>query len=125
MFRARCCYCVLCSLLALAVAWLLLSGGTPAAYAQEPKAPVSFINDIAPILKENCFACHDSKKKKGKFEMTSYENFRKGGSKDDPVVPGSARESLIIDMLTSRGALRMPPKEAGEALPKEKIAVIA
>src|SRR6266481_1051257 len=51
------------------------------AAAQSPaaKAPVSFINDVAPILKENCFACHDSKKRKGKLDMTTYESLRKGG----------------------------------------------
>jgi WD40 repeat protein len=122
MFR---CYCILCALLGLVLAWLLLFGAAPAAVAQQPQGPVSFINDVAPILKENCFACHDAKKKKGKLEMTSYESFRKGGSKDDPIVPGKSRESLIIEVLTSAAAGRMPPKEAGDPLPKEKIAVIA
>lgn len=131
MFRSRfCCYCILCSLLALALAWLMFIGEPPGAQAQPPQAQppkgtVSFINDVAPILKENCFACHDSKKKKGKFEMTSYAKFREGGTNDDPVTPGNPRESLIIDLLTATGANRMPPKEAGEPLKKEKIAIIA
>src|SRR5205807_1159107 len=72
----------------------------------------------------NCFACHDSKKRKGKLDMTTYESFRKGGSKDDPVEPGKPGESLILEMVTSKGAGRMPPKEAGDPLPKDKIAVI-
>ncbi len=125
MLRRDACYCILCTLLGLLLAWLMMLGVPTAAQAQRVKGPTSFINDVAPILKENCFACHDAKKKKGKFEMTSYENFRKGGSKDDPVVPGKADESLIIEMLTTSGSSRMPPKEAGEALAKEKIAVIA
>jgi hypothetical protein len=112
-------------LIGLALAWLLLLSAPQAAQAQAPKGPVSFINDVAPILKENCFACHDSKKRKGKFEMTSYENFRKGGTKDDPVVPGKPKESILIDLLTTTGSGRMPPKEAGEPLPKEKVAIIA
>jgi WD40 repeat protein len=121
------CFCILCTLLGLALAWLMLLGAAPAAHAQPPakKGPVSFINDVAPILKENCFACHDAKKKKGKFEMTTYENFRKGGSKDDPIAPGNSRASLIIELLEATGAGRMPPKDAGDALSKEKIAVIA
>src|SRR4051812_10890366 len=93
MLRPRCCYCVLCALLgaALALAWLLC---TPTcAVAQPPQKPVSFINDVAPILKENCFACHDAKKRKGKLDMTRYESFRKGGDKDDPIVPGKPDES--------------------------------
>jgi WD domain, G-beta repeat/Planctomycete cytochrome C len=126
MFRSRhSCCCILCSLLGLALAWLMFSGSPPAAQAQAPKGAVSFINDVAPILKENCFACHDAKKKKGKFEMTSYAKFREGGSKDDPVTPGASGDSVIIHLLTATNASRMPPKEAGEALAKDKVAVIA
>src|SRR5262249_9149379 len=88
------------------------------------KGPVSFINDVAPILKENCFACHDAKKRKGKFDMTTYENFRKGGDKDDPVAPGKPDESHLIDVLTAKDNSRMPPKDVGEPLPAAKIAVI-
>jgi hypothetical protein len=115
----------LCSLIGLLLAWLLLASPSPSLHGQEAKGSVSFINDVAPILKENCFACHDAKKKKGKLEMTTYENFRKGGTKDDPVTPGKPKESTIIDLLTSTGPERMPPKDNGDPLPKEKIAVIA
>jgi hypothetical protein len=127
MFRSRhTCYCIFCSLLGLALAWLMLFGASSTGYAQGSKGPVSFINDVAPILKENCFACHDSKKKKGKFEMTSYEKFRQGGSKDDPVTPGKPADSVLMGLLTTKKIdKRMPPKEAGEALPADKIAIIA
>jgi WD40 repeat protein len=98
----------------------------PANGGQSTKSskPVSFINDVVPILKENCFACHDAKKRKGKFEMTTYETFRKGGTKDDPITPDKPDESLLIDVLTATDNSRMPPKEAGEPLDKAKIAVI-
>ena len=123
MFRGHACHCVFCFILGLILACLLAA---PIVVSAQPtKGPVSFINDVAPILKENCYACHDAKKKKGKLELTSYETFRKGGSKDDPVVPGKAKESYLIDALTSTTANRMPPKDAGDALAKEKIAIIA
>src|SRR5262249_12862187 len=69
-------------------------------------------------------ACHDAKKRKGKFDMTTYESFRKGGAKEDPIVEGKPDESLLIDMLTAKDNSRMPPKGAGEPLNKEKIGVI-
>jgi len=121
--RISCC-CILCAMLGLILALLLFVAPNHAA-AQPAKGPVSFINDVAPILQKNCFACHDAKKKKGKLEMTTFENFRKGGSKDDPVSAGKAKESLIIDVLTSKGADRMPPKDAGDALKAEQISIIA
>jgi len=117
--------CILCSLLGLTLALLLLFGTPTSAQAQPPKGPISFINDVAPILKENCFACHDSKKRKGKLDMTTFERLRGGGAKGtDPIEPGQPGKSILIDMLTTTGITRMPPKEAGEALPKEKIAII-
>ena len=58
------CACILCAVAALA-AYLLLFCAPQSALAQTPAAgkPLSFVNDVAPILKENCFACHDAKKK--------------------------------------------------------------
>src|SRR4051812_45934614 len=129
--RHHYCVRVLCATLAAAVAALCLLAGTPAAGAAEPAGnpaepgrPVSFINDVAPILKENCYACHDAKKRSGKLEMTSYAKLRQGGANDDPVVPGKPDESLLVEVITTDGAKRMPPKDKGEPLPKEKVAVI-
>src|SRR5262249_50663581 len=114
------------SLLCCAISFLVLSR-SPATAAQPPtpRQSISFINDVAPILKENCFACHDSKKRKGKLDMTTFASFRKGGSKADPIEAGKPRESLIIDLLTAKGAGRMPPRDAGEALPADKVALIS
>ena len=125
MLRSRICFCVVCAAAGLAAAALWL--GSPSANAQAPargKGPVSFINDVAPILKQNCFACHDAKKRKGKFDMTTYEGLRKGGSKDEPIVAGKSEDSLLCDLITATDNSRMPPKDSGDALPKEKIAVI-
>src|SRR5262245_30245482 len=119
--RSRVCACVLCAVLGLAAAALL---ATPtAAWGQAPAAgkPVSFINDIAPIFKESCFACHDAKKRSGKLDMTSYEKFRAGGSNDDPVTAGKPDESDIVEVITSDGSNRMPPKDKGEPLSKEQV----
>src|SRR5437867_442922 len=114
------CFCVLCGAIALALAALLLFA-PPAAYGGAPaaKGPVSFINDVAPILKENCFACHDAKKRKGKLDMTTFESLRKGGENDDPIAAGKPDESLLIQLVTAKSGKRMPPKENGDPLPKE------
>jgi WD40 repeat protein len=126
MLRSRFCWCILCPLVGLALALAMLLRAPQAAHAQPTpkKAPLSFINDVAPILKENCFACHDSKKRKGKLDMTTYASLRKGGDKDDPIAPGKPEDSILLDLVKAKGAGRMPPREAGEALPKEKVAVI-
>ena len=106
------------------VALMLISAPRAGSQTPPPKAPVSFINQVAPILKENCFACHDSKKRKGKLDMTTYESLRKGGDKDDPITPGKPEESLMYQFISATTASRMPPKDSGDGLPNEKIAVI-
>jgi WD40 repeat protein len=104
----------------------LFAPAGPALAGDPPKLnrPVSFIKDVAPILKENCFACHDSRKRKGKLDMSTYDSLRKGGESDDPITPGQADASTLFLRITAHNASRMPPKESGDPLSKEKIAVI-
>lgn len=98
--------------------------GQASAILAADKGPISFINDVAPIFKENCFACHDAKKRKGKLDMSTFENLRKGGDNDDPIAPGKPEESMLIDLLSARNAKRMPPKESGDPLPPQKVAIV-
>jgi len=123
MLPRRFCSCVLCAVAAV-VAYLLLFSSPQTASAQ-PGKPVSFINDVAPILKENCFACHDAKKKSGKYDMTTYEKLRAGGANGDPLVPGKPETSEFHSLIVTSEQRRMPPRDKGEAVPKEKAAVIA
>jgi WD40 repeat protein/mono/diheme cytochrome c family protein len=131
MLRSRYCFCVLCAVLGLALAFVLFALAAPSASAQAPaapakKGPVSFINDVAPILKESCFGCHGAKNPKGKLDMTRYDSLRKGGTKDDPIVAGQPDDSYLIDVLTAPDSdkKRMPPKDNADRLPKEQVAVI-
>ena len=119
----RYCACVLCAI-AAAVAYFLMFGAPQPASAQQPGKPVSFINDVAPILKENCFACHDAKKKSGKFEMTTYEKILAGGANGEQIVAGKPKESEFHPLIVTAEQPRMPPRDKGEAVPKEKAAVV-
>lgn len=121
----RSCFCIFCALLGAAVAYAVLFFAPAPAAAQAPKGPVSFINDIAPIFKENCFACHDAKKRKGKLDMTTYEALRKGGDNEDPIEVGKPDDSFIMELIGSNTAKRMPPKESGDPLPPAKVALVA
>lgn len=124
MLGTRTCYCLLCATIAAAVAALLYFNATPAV-AQAPAAgPVSFIRDIAPIFKESCFGCHGAKSPKGKLDMTKYAALRKGGTKDDPIMPGKPEDSYLMDVLVATDKKRMPPLDSGDPLPKDKIALI-
>ena len=43
------CYCILCAMLGLALVWLLFITPTTV-FAQGPKGPISFIDDVAPVI---------------------------------------------------------------------------
>ncbi|MDB5310223.1 MAG: domain, G-beta repeat [Gemmataceae bacterium] len=125
MLRHRFCFCVACAV-AAAAAYLLVFAAPSVAGAQPPATkPVSFINDVAPIFKENCLACHDAKKKSGKYDMTTYEKIMAGGANGEPVVPAKPEQSELHGLIVSTEQRRMPPRDKGEAVPKEKAAVIA
>lgn len=123
MVSSHRCYCLLCAVLTAIVALLMLAAVQPAR-AADPAQSVSFINHIAPILKEKCFGCHGAKNPKGKLDMTKYASFRKGGTKDDPIVPGNPDDSYLIAVLTATDKKRMPPKESGDPLAKAQIELI-
>src|SRR5215213_11537584 len=116
MLRCRYLAGVLC-----AAAYLFFS---PQSASAQPKQ-VSFINDVAPILKENCFACHDAKKKSGKYDMTTFEKLMAGGPDGSPITAGKSKDSEFHDLIVTTEQRRMPPRDKGEAVPKDRALVIA
>jgi len=103
----------------------LFAFGSPQRASAQAGKPISFINDVAPILKENCFACHDTKKKSGKYDMTTYEKIMAGGANGEPITAGKPDKSDFHDLIVTADQRRMPPRDKGEAVPKDKAAVIA
>jgi tricorn protease-like protein/mono/diheme cytochrome c family protein len=89
-----------------------------------PSGPVSFLRDVAPILVQNCVACHNPKKSESKYVMTTFAQFVKGGQQGEGVniEPGDPEASLLIELIRPDGNPRMPYKQ--DPLPPEKIAVI-
>src|SRR6516164_3211054 len=121
MLGSRYCLCVFCAIAAAVLTLLALL--SPASSRAEER-PVSFINDVAPIFKENCFACHDAKKRSGKLDLTSYEKFMQGGSSDSPVVAGNTDESGLLELVRAKGKKRMPPEGKGQPLSKTQVSLL-
>jgi dipeptidyl aminopeptidase/acylaminoacyl peptidase len=101
------------------------AASAPAKPAAAPGAkPVSFIHDVAPILVENCIACHNPKKSESKYVMTTFAQFAKGGQQGEGITlePGEPDESNLVELIRPGGQPRMPYKQ--DPLPAEKIATI-
>ncbi len=87
-----------------------------------PDAPVSFMKDVAPVLVENCIACHNARKAEGKYTMTNFAALAKGGPSGTAVTPSNVEESFLLDLIQHDAEPRMPYKQ--DPLAPEKIALI-
>lgn len=90
--------------------------------ARADEKAVSFEKDVMPIFKASCVSCHKPDKKKGKLDMTTYADLRKGGKQGDPVKPGDAAKSLLVEMISGKEP-EMPEK--GDPLKPEQIKIIS
>jgi WD40 repeat protein len=86
--------------------------------------PVSFLKDVAPVLVQNCIACHNAKKAEGKYAMTNFAQFAKGGAQAEGsnLEPGDPDASRFVELIRPDGEPRMPYKL--DPLPPEKVALI-
>ena len=89
-----------------------------------PKATVSFLKDVAPVLVQNCIACHNAKKAESKYVMTSFAQLAKGGAQGEGITlePGDPDASRFVELLRPDGTPRMPYKQ--DPLPPDKLALI-
>jgi mono/diheme cytochrome c family protein len=91
--------------------------------APAPAAEVLFMRDIAPILAQRCFSCHDAKAKEpgGELRLDTYEGMTKG---DHPaVLPGEPEYSGIILRATEEDGSSRMPRDA-DPLPRAQIDLI-
>ncbi|MGH7173151.1 MAG: c-type cytochrome domain-containing protein, partial [Gemmataceae bacterium] len=87
--------------------------------AAEPK--VSYRNDVQPILKRHCWACHSSTKPKGKLSLDTVAGMRKGGRTGPLFSAGKPDESLLIEAISGPEP-DMPKKQP--PLSMEKIDIL-
>jgi hypothetical protein len=97
---------------------VLYSGpATPVAAASEP---LSFEQDVRPVLKTYCLVCHGGGEKlAGKLDLRLRRFVVRGGGSGPAVSPGDASHSLLLQRLKTG---EMPPGE--KKVPADKIAVI-
>jgi hypothetical protein len=83
--------------------------------------PVSFVRDIAPILREKCLTCHGPEKAKGEFRLDTFDLLNKpGSSKTPPLHAGAPEKSHLYELITAADPDDRMPQKA-DPLPKEQI----
>ncbi len=97
----------------------LIAISTP---ARADDRQVSFEKDVMPILKASCISCHKADKKKGKLDLSTYADLRKGGKQGDPVKPGDPDKSILVQMISGKEP-DMPEK--GDKLTEAQVKIIS
>ena len=87
-------------------------------------APVDFVREVRPIFEKHCYECHGEKKQKSGLRLDVKAAALKGGDEHAPnIIAGKAKESPLIEMVTSADKdERMPPK--GDGLSAGEIAAL-
>lgn len=93
----------------MATALLLL----PLRTSEAAEGAVSFSHDIAPILLEQCLACHGPERAKGKYRVDTFEALLRPGSSDQaPILAGEPRGSELFRRLTAEHEDDRMPRDA-------------
>jgi len=85
----------------------LLLGISTNALAQEK---ITYDDHVTPVLRNNCFKCHNPDKTKGELDLTTYNGVLKGGGSGKAVLPGDAAGSKLYKAIARIEEPFMPDK---------------
>src|SRR4051794_34454622 len=87
----------------------------PALGADDPGAsdPVSFREDVAPILVKHCLGCHNHEKAQAGLNIATFALLKKGGESYAEAIlePGDPDASSLIELVRPAAEPRMPYKQ--------------
>lgn len=94
------------------------SGGTPA------DTGVSFVDDVAPVIAENCLGCHGADNPRANLRLDTFAGWKGGGESGRLLTAGAPNRSLILARLVARNDNQRMPRGA-EPLERDEINAIA
>jgi mono/diheme cytochrome c family protein len=96
---------------------------TATSVSATPASAPSFSIQVAPLLNDNCAACHNASTKLGGWDASTYKTVLAGGVDGPAVVPGDAKNSLLAQKMLGTQTVGgiMPP---GGMLSKDKLQII-
>ncbi len=117
----------------LSFAALLMTA--PTAKAQAPRqiatinraTPVSFEEEILPIFRKNCLACHSSSEAYAELVLETAQTIIKGGDSGPAAVPGKGADSLLLKVAAHQIEPVMPPEDndvAASPLTPQELALL-
>ena len=93
--------------------------------AQESAAPIDFVSEIQPILREHCFECHAGTTEEGGLNLGIKAKAFEGGDSEAAIVAGNSHQSLLIKLVSGVDEDRLMPPEGNQELSKKQIQLLA
>src|SRR3954470_1885831 len=87
-------------------------------------APVDYVRDVKPILKQNCYRCHGASQQKSGLRLDTAAALRAGGDSGPSIKTGKVEDNLLLQVVTgtSDDVAQMPYKKP--ALPASDVATL-
>ncbi len=73
--------------------------------------PILFEESIAPVLRQNCIACHHAKKAEGGLNLENFASLSRGGDSGAVIDPTAIDKSILLERVTGRVEPIMPPND--------------
>lgn len=80
-----------------------------AAFSQSAEQTEFFEKNVRPVLAAKCQMCHNAKAKTSGLDVSTGEAFMAGGASGSLVNVESPEQSLLLNVLSYEGSLKMPP----------------
>ena len=106
--------------------WITQGAPWPAGVVLAQKPRIDFVKHVQPILEQNCVSCHNPKKAKGDWDLSTKEKaFTTGENAPNILAFDSAKCALVSrTVLETDDDELMPPKKSGGPLSKDEIALL-
>ncbi len=83
----------------------------PAVAFADPKKP-TYVDDVLPIFKQHCTACHGADKQQSGLNLAVFAEMKVGGSGGEVFFPGEPDKSRLYTLTAHKAKPEMPPKAA-------------
>ena len=93
----------------LSVLWVMALANTSQAASITSAQETFFETEVRPLLADNCFKCHGSKKQEAELRLDALAEILAGGISGPAIQPGQPDKSLLVHVLRHQGKIKMPP----------------
>ncbi len=93
----------------LSVLWVMALANTSQAASITSAQETFFETEVRPLLADNCFKCHGSRKQEAELRLDALAEILAGGISGPAIQPGQPDKSLLVHVLRHQGKIKMPP----------------